>query len=209
LNESVNQQLWTLDATVRHVSDISNFSKVNRDRQVKSLSSRHALLPDTEEPGVFPNRILPFQRNRRFYGRKEELDKILKYLRQNPNSDEAPSFRTYTIYGRRGVGKTEIALQFAHTNPGNYDAIFWIQCETSVAIRQSFTNVALSLNLPGAAKDGHHEENLLAVRKWLKLTSKWYIVKIESEILAANGNETEKKWLLIFDNAGKCQLHSL
>jgi hypothetical protein len=87
-----------------------------------------------------------------------------------------------------GVGKTEIALQFAHTNPGNYDAIFWVQCETSVAIRQSFTNVALSLNLPGAAKDGHHEENLVAVRKWLKTTSKSniYIFKSTEQQLTKN-----------------------
>lgn len=84
------------------------------------------------------------------------------------------------------MGKTELALQFAHMNPGGYDAIFWIQCETSVAIRQSFTDVALSLNLPGAAKDGRHEENLLAVLRWLKLT--------------------KKKWLLIFDNAEKDQI---
>lgn len=86
----------------------------------------------------------------------------------------------------RGVGKTELALQFAHMNDGGYDAIFWIQCETSVSIRQSFTEVALALNLPGAAKDGRHEENLLAVLKWLKLT--------------------KRNWLLIFDNAEKDQI---
>ncbi|KAG4441573.1 hypothetical protein IFR05_002958 [Cadophora sp. M221] len=186
MRANIDQQLASLDYTVKHVSEISNFSKVNRDRQVKSLSSRHAALPDSEEPGVFPNRILPFQRNRTFYGRKEELDKILKYLKPKDQDDGVATFRTYTIYGRRGVGKTEIALQFAHVNPGGYDAIFWIQCETSVSIRQSFTDVALSLNLPGAAKDGHHEENLLAVLKWLKLT--------------------KKKWLLIFDNAERDQI---
>ncbi len=58
----------------------------------------------------------------------------------------------------RGVGKTELALQFAYTNPAKYDAIFWIQCETSVAIRQSFTNVAIALNLPGAYKDGRKSD---------------------------------------------------
>jgi hypothetical protein len=42
-------------------------------------------------------------------------------------------FRTYTIYGRRGVGKTDIAAQFAYQNSCDFDAIFWIQCETSVA----------------------------------------------------------------------------
>jgi hypothetical protein len=32
--------------------------------------------------------------------------------------------RTYIIYRRRGVGKTDITLQYAHTNPSQFDAIF-------------------------------------------------------------------------------------
>jgi hypothetical protein len=40
-----------------------------------------------------------------------------------------------------------------------------------VAIRQSFTDIAVALELPGAQKDGHHEENLMAVKEWLKRTS--------------------------------------
>jgi NB-ARC domain len=130
------------------------------------MSLRHALIPESEEPGSFPNTILPFSQNPRFYGRAVELEKIEKYL--SPKDDQ--SLRTYTIYGRRGVGKTEIALQFAYMNQPGFDAIFWIQCETSVSIRQSFTNVAVALNLPGADRDGHHEENQLAVRNWLKKT---------------------------------------
>ena len=179
LNENINQQLSALDSTVRHVNDITSYSKVNLDRKIKNMSLRHALIPESEEPGTFPNKLLPFKFNPRFYGRKNELDKIVKYL--SPKEDQ--SLRTYTIYGRRGVGKTEIALQFAHTNPAGYDALFWIQCETSVAIRESFTIVAVSLNLPGADRDGHHEENLLAVHQWLK--------------------KTKKRWLMIFDNAGE------
>ena len=93
------------------------------------------------------------------------------------------SLRTYTIYGKRGIGKTEIALQFAHKNPSGYDALFWIACETSVAIRESFTLIAKALKLPGAEGNLPHEENLLKVHSWLK--------------------RTKKKWLLIFDNAEK------
>jgi hypothetical protein len=141
-------------------------------------------MPD-EEPGPFPNRILPSHQNTKFFGRKEELEKIHDFLR--PKEDQ--SLRTYTIYGRRGVGKTEIALQFAYVNRALFDAIFWIQCETSIAIRQSFTNVAVSLTLPGAARSGHHQENILAVQNWLK--------------------KTRKKWLLIFDNAEHDQVLKL
>jgi hypothetical protein len=136
------------------------------------MNMRHALIPESEEPGTFPNRILPFAQNPRFFGRSEELEKISKCL--GPKDIDDRNLRTYTIYGRRGVGKTEIALQFAYTNRSGFDAIFWIQCETSVAIRQSFTNVAISLNLPGADREGRHEENLLAVQSWLKRTSKYW-----------------------------------
>ena len=166
LRENINRNLAELDGIVKHVNDVTNYSKVNQDRQIKNLTLRYALVPENEEPGSFPNIILPFSQNPRFYGRAVELEKIEKYL--SPKDDQ--SLRTYTIYGRRGVGKTEIALQFAYMNQPGFDAIFWIQCETSVALRQSFTSVAVALNLPGADRDGHHEENQLAVQNWLKKT---------------------------------------
>lgn len=182
LNDDINTQLGIMEQTRKHVNDITSLSAVNQDRKIKSMSLRHAPWPENEEYGAFPNLILPFRKNPKFYGRKEELDRIQKYL--SPKGDQ--SYRTYTIYGRRGVGKTEIALQFAYTNPAGYDAIFWIQCETSVSIRQSFTDVAVSLNLPGADKNGRHEENLLAVKDWLK--------------------KTHRRWLLIFDNAENAEI---
>jgi hypothetical protein len=166
LRENINRNLTELDGIVKHVNDVTSYSRVNQERQFKNISLRYALIPESEEPGVFPNIILPFRQNPRFYGREVELEKIEKYL--SPKDDQ--SLRTYTIYGRRGVGKTEIALQFAYMNQPGFDAIFWIQCETSVAIRQSFTNVAVALNLPAADRDGHHEENQLAVQNWLKKT---------------------------------------
>lgn len=166
LNENINTQLSILDGIVRHVSEISSYSKVNLDRKMRNMSLRHALIPESEELGAFPIRKVPFSRNLRFYGRKEELEKIGNFLRSTGDQ----TLRTYTIHGRRGVGKTEIAMQFAYLNNCDFDAIFWVQCETSVAIRQSFTDMALSLGLPGADNQGRHEENLLLVHGWLKKT---------------------------------------
>lgn len=167
LRESISAQLRTMDSTVKHLNEITINTRVNLDLQVKNMSQRYALTAEPDEPGTFPNTILPFELNENFYGRKDELEKISDHLK--PKNDN--SYRTYTIYGRRGIGKTEIALQFAHSNPAGYDAVFWVQCETSVAIRQSFTDIAVALELPGAQKDGHHEENLMAVKEWLKRTS--------------------------------------
>lgn len=178
LNETIRQQLFHLETTVKHINEISSYSQISQERKAKNLSIRHALIPENEETASFPLKRLPFTLNPKFYGRKNELAKIVQHL--SPKDDG--SLRTYTIYGRRGIGKTEIALNFAHTNPSGYDALFWIQCETSVSIRESFTAIAKALRLPGAEGNLPHEENLLKVHAWLK--------------------RTRKKWLLIFDNAG-------
>jgi len=181
LDSKINRRLSDLDATVKHLNDITTLSKANQERQVKHLAIRHAPVPEPEEHGRFPVQMLPVAKNPAFYGRQIELGKIDQYL--NWRKDGNPPLRTYTIYGRRGVGKTEIALQYAYSNPSEFEAIFWIRCETSVSLRQSFSDMAMALNLPGADRHGHHEENLMAVQKWLKLT--------------------RRRWLMIFDNAEK------
>ena len=97
-------------------------------------------MPEPEERATFPLRMLPFDHNKDFYGRREELAKLDRYLKQ----EGTEKLRTFSIYGRRGVGKTEIALEYAYRNPSRFDAILWIACETSLSLRQSFTNMAIS-----------------------------------------------------------------
>ena len=133
------------------------------------MSLRHALIPEEEEAAAFPILSLQQKPNTSFFGREDELKKIEKFLA--PSRCGKDSLRTYTLYGRRGVGKTEIAVQFAYTNCCDFDAIFWIRCETSVSIRESFTQMAVRLQLPNADLEGRHEENLLAVQNWLRRTS--------------------------------------
>jgi len=151
LNVQLTTHLAALDATVKHLNEITSYSAVNLERQVKNLSLRHGAVPEAEEHAKFPCTLIPFQQNDKFYGREAEMKKIINHLSPKEDTNE---LRTYTIYGRRGVGKTEIALQYVYENPSGFDAIFWIQCETSVSIRQSFTDVAVALNLPGADRNG-------------------------------------------------------
>jgi hypothetical protein len=151
MSAQITSHLSALDSTVKHLSDITSYSSVNFERQVKNLSMRYAAVPETEEHVGFPCNKLPFQQNDKFFGRDAEIQKIYDHLTPKESVSE---LRTYTIYGRRGVGKTEIALQYAYENPSGFDAIFWIQCETSVTLRQSFTDVAVCLNLPGADRNG-------------------------------------------------------
>jgi hypothetical protein len=116
------------------------YSAATLQKNIDNLSFRHTILPDPEERASFPLTMLPHTHNKKFYGRREELAKIDKYLSWENN----PALRTFSIYGRRGVGKTQIALEYAYRNPSRFDAIFWVGCETKLTLRQSFTNMAIS-----------------------------------------------------------------
>ena len=152
LEMRINENLADIDRAVKHLNDITSYSKLSIERQTKNLSLRHAPTVQPEEHATFPITMIPRSQNERFYGRQEELENINHHLDTRLNSN----LRTYTIYGRRGVGKTDIALQYGYTNPASFDAIFWVQCETSVSLRQSFTDIAAALNLPGADRNGLH-----------------------------------------------------
>lgn len=165
LNAQLTAHLTDLDSTVKHLNDIASYSAVNFEHQVKNLLLRHAPVLQAEEHAIFPCTKLPFQQNNNFFGREAELERINSHLTPKEGNNDGPKLRTYTIYGRRGVGKTQVALQYACENPSSFEAIFWIQCETSVALRQSFTDIAVALNLPGADRIG----------KCLKINQGWLL----------------------------------
>ncbi|CAM6001910.1 unnamed protein product [Sphagnum balticum] len=150
LQARIEENLKEMEGYRKHVNDIMSYSKVNVDKQVTNLARRHALVNVPEENAAFPIVFLPRNPNEKFYGREEELERISKFVDFRNNK----TLRTYTIYGRRGVGKTNIAMEYAKRNPVGFDAIFWVSCETNLALRQSFSDMAVELGIPGADKNG-------------------------------------------------------
>lgn len=152
LEIKINENMSQIDSATKHLNDINSYSKLNQERRLNHLSLRHAPVVYPEEHATFPLTMIAKTRNENFYGREEELRRLDEFLGE-PGLE---NLRTYTIYGRRGIGKTDIALEYAYRNPSRFDAIFWVQCQTSVALRQSFTEMAVALNLPGADGNGEH-----------------------------------------------------
>jgi AAA ATPase domain len=70
---------------------------------------------------AFPVDNLPNIRTDQFFGREASIERIDKHL--GDWADER--LRTYLIYGRRGVGKTQIALEYARRYKSKFDAVFW------------------------------------------------------------------------------------
>lgn len=83
--------------------------------------------------------------NLNFRGREIILDEIDNRFKDCPNSERQ---RRVVLFGLGGIGKSQIALRYAYTHGGNYDAVFWVSCTTKRALRRSYLKVEQILRMP-------------------------------------------------------------
>ena len=150
LSISINEYLDEMETSAKHLNKMMSCSKVNTDIGTRTTTIRRDPILIPREFCAFPVNTLLRNRNADFFGRSTELEKISSYLDPRSNT----TLRTYTVFGRRGVGKTDIALEYAYSNLTKFDAIFWINCETASALRTSFAAIASALRLPNAVRTG-------------------------------------------------------
>lgn len=110
--------------------------------------------------------------NKFFTGRETEVKDIAIFLAKN---------NILVIEGLSGIGKTQLAKQYAHSFLNQYDLIWWFDSEKSLE-----TQI-----------DGLLSEIFLTVNKpyYRPVTQQDLIKKLKQELSILNAN-----WLLIFDN---------
>lgn len=108
---------------------------------------------------------LPSQ-NLFFHGRGDVLEAIDRVLAEQPRA---------ALWGLPGVGKTQIALQYAHTKFGQYKQIFWVVAHSRDALALGLLPVARQLGLPLEA-DADQGSIIAAFRGWLDGHEDWLLV---------------------------------
>ena len=112
---------------------------------------------------------MPSSRNRCFTARGNTLRQLQTALAKGP----------VALSGMPGVGKTELAIEYAHRHRDAYSAVFWVHAESFDTLNASFSGLAERLALPERTAP-EQERVVQAVIRW------W---------------QTHSGWLLIFDNA--------
>ncbi len=115
---------------------------------------------------------LPFSRNLFFTGRDALLLRIHEILKPQPNSI---TFSSLALNGIRGIGKTQVAVEYAYRYHFDYTSVFWINAETYDTIMASYQTIASCLDL--LDKKGLDLNNLIfRLSRWLNVHSKWLLV---------------------------------
>ncbi|MCK5308184.1 MAG: TIR domain-containing protein, partial [Zetaproteobacteria bacterium] len=119
---------------------------------------------------------IPHRKNPNFTGREDLLARLRESLISNQHAA-----LTQAVHGLGGVGKTQLAVEYAYRHEQDYAFVWWIRAEEAATLAADYAALVGELNLP--EKNGTDQPIIIeAVRRYL---------------------EQNKDWLLIFDNAGE------
>jgi CO dehydrogenase nickel-insertion accessory protein CooC1 len=145
------------------------------DRPAQPSWSQAAPAEEPRFPGTVPPIWNVPSRNRDFTGRGAVLERI----RDRLAGGGMPIVLAQALYGLGGVGKTQIALEYAHRFQASYDLVWWVPSEQPEEISQALADLASRLDLRVSDNVAEAAEAALEVLR----------------------RDTARQWLLIFDNA--------
>ncbi|KAF8545135.1 hypothetical protein BDD12DRAFT_786467 [Trichophaea hybrida] len=197
---------WAFSDKIELQTLIERLKSYNED--LCSLTERQlSTMPGiTHSEGSFDNLIeLPFPPNPDFCGRAGLLDEMHQIF-QPPNGKTKRE--VIILHGMGGIGKTQIALEYAYRHGTSYHYVFWLDAKDMTALGTSgriiveklmhqrikkcpsapdFTKISSELGMPGCLDS-------LGNINYDELKSPWNVAK---RWFAEVGNE---QWLLLIDN---------
>ncbi|GAA2596450.1 tetratricopeptide repeat protein [Streptomyces axinellae] len=118
---------------------------------------------------------LPYASGRVFVGRDAQLATLCELFRPHQGVEQT---RSHVVHGMGGIGKSTLAVHYAHRNREHYSLIWWINADSPAQIDVSLAALAAYLHPQWAAGVG-----VKARAAWASVWLQWH-----------------PGWLLIFDN---------
>ncbi|WP_422774309.1 FxSxx-COOH system tetratricopeptide repeat protein [Plantactinospora sp. WMMC1484] len=136
--------------------------------------------PGARYPGTGPELQKTPVANVQFTGREENLRRLRNLL----TSGVSRGYSLVALHGMGGVGKSQIALEYAHRFRTAYDLVFWIEADPRIFIDTQLIELGERMSLPDQANVP------AAIRQVLDTLVR---------------GDRYPRWLLVFDNVADYQ----
>jgi tetratricopeptide (TPR) repeat protein len=122
-------------------------------------------------PGALPPIWnIPYQRNPNFTGREEDIAAMREALNAG-----AVAALAQAITGLGGIGKTQLAIEYAYRRSADYTVVWWVRAEEIATMTEDYAALAVRLDLP--EKDDQKLPVVVeAVRRRLGQLDHWLLI---------------------------------
>jgi tetratricopeptide (TPR) repeat protein/nucleoside phosphorylase len=128
-------------------------------------SSRPVRFGENESVEETPIFTIPLSRNLRFVGRQDLLTQLHTTLATQ---------RLVALCGLGGVGKTQVAVEYAYRHQQEYPAVLWLSLSSATEVHSRFATLAEGLGIPILQQK---QEDLVAqVKHWLASHQDWLLL---------------------------------
>ncbi len=145
---------------------------------IKNLSLPKASAPRAVLPAIWN---IPYQRNPFFIGREDLLSRLRIQLQSGQPT--ALSQSPLAISGLGGIGKTQIAVEYAYQFGQEYQAVLWAYAQSNETLLSSYVALAALLNL----QEQDEQEQMIivqVVKQWLQTHTRWLLILDNADDLA-------------------------
>jgi hypothetical protein len=111
-------------------------------------------------------------RNRHFTGREDILAQLQRTLGTYAQSALVPQ----ALHGLGGIGKSQLAVEFAYRYQDDYQLVWWIQASDERSVRRSLVSLARRLGLPESDNVEDTVDTVLDVLRRGDPHSRWLLI---------------------------------
>lgn len=126
-------------------SEIKNFVQSGEFSKKDEVGKRTDISPPS--PINYKQFFTPYPPNPQFFGRAAALQLLSDWLNPFTTTSTHEEPRTAILWGMGGIGKTQLALQYAYTHRDRYCAVFWLRGETMADLAKSCREIVQKLRL--------------------------------------------------------------